>query len=73
MLEALILVCSFSMPADIRNCNDDNAIYVMRLDVGGINPSSCARDVEAFVAGSSLVDALTARERLKIICRAKSS
>jgi len=71
MLEALILVCALSAPQSIDDCAEANAIYVMRLDIEGIHPAFCARDAQAYIAGSSLLDALKSNGQLKILCRTR--
>lgn len=69
MLEALILLCALSAPPNLAVCEETNAIYVMRLDIGGISPSTCARDAQAFIAGSSLLNALNSNGHLKVLCQ----
>jgi len=71
MLEALILVCALSAPANQAVCEEATAIHVMRLDVMGASPSFCARDAQAYVAGSSLLVALKSNGYLKIRCQNK--
>ena len=68
MLETLVLVCSLSLTPNLAACDEANALYVMRLPMEVASPAACLMLGQAYLAGTSLIDAFTADERLKVLC-----
>ena len=68
MLTALVLVCSLTVTPDLRTCDRDNAVHVLRLPDEFAMPSMCAMRGQAFLAQTSVGQELTNDERVKIVC-----
>ena len=50
MLTALVLICSVAVTPDLRDCERENAVAVMRLPVATGNPATCFMLGQAFLA-----------------------
>lgn len=68
MLTALVLVCSLAVTPDLRACDRDNAVHVMRVPEEYAIPAMCAMGGQAFLAGTSIGQELAHDERVKILC-----
>lgn len=68
MLTALILVCSLTSVADLRDCTRDNAVDVVYVPATFASPVTCLMHAQAYAAGSSLGRELTRDEALKVVC-----
>ena len=68
MLTALILVCSLAVTPDLRACNQDNAVHVLRLPEETGNPATCFMHGQAYLADTELGRQLGDDDRVKVIC-----
>ena len=69
MLTVLVLVCSVSVTPDyLRNCDRNNAVQVMQLPEHIASPAMCAMRGQAYIAGTTIGQALAQDERVKILC-----
>jgi hypothetical protein len=68
MLAALILICSIAVTPDLRDCNRDNAMTVMRLPTEFASPTSCLMHGQAYLANVSIGRELDEKDRVKIVC-----
>jgi hypothetical protein len=68
MLTALILVCSLAVTPDLRACNQDNAVQVLRLPEETGNPATCFMHGQAYLADTELGRQLGDDDRVKVIC-----
>jgi hypothetical protein len=68
VLTALVLVCSLSVTPDLRACDRDNAVHVMRVPEEFAVPAMCAMRGQAFLAETSIGQELARDERVKILC-----
>ena len=73
MLTALVLICSVSVTPDLRDCNRDNALDVMRTPVEQANPATCFLHGQAFLAETSIARDLGETDRIKIVCARSAS
>jgi hypothetical protein len=68
MLTALVLVCSLAAIPDLRQCDEGNALDVLRVPAAFGSPATCFMHGQAFLAGSELGRRLGPDERLKVVC-----
>ena len=69
MLTVLVLVCSVSVTPDyLQNCDRNNAVQVMQLPEHIASPAMCAMRGQAYIAGTTIGQALAQDERVKILC-----
>ncbi|WP_207460593.1 hypothetical protein [Azospirillum sp. SYSU D00513] len=68
MLTALILVCSTAITPELRDCNRDNAVSVMRLPEETMAPGSCLKLGSAYLAQTEIGTHLASDERVKVVC-----
>ena len=68
MLTALILVCSVAVTPELRDCDRDNAVYVLRLPEETGNPATCLMHGQAYLAGTAIGRELRDDERIKVMC-----
>jgi hypothetical protein len=68
MLTALVLVCSLAATPDLRQCDERNAIDVMRVPASFASPATCFMHGQAYLAGTEFGRQLAADERLKVVC-----
>jgi hypothetical protein len=68
MLTALILVCSMAATPELRDCNRDNAVSVMRLPEETMIPGSCLKLGSAYLAQTEFGAHLAPDERVKVVC-----
>jgi hypothetical protein len=54
--------------SDVGECSRNNATAVMRLPGEFGNPATCMMHAQAYVAGTSLGQDLSSKDRVKIIC-----
>ena len=73
MLTALVLICSVAVTPDLRDCNRDNALDVMRTPVEHANPATCFMHGQAFLAATSIARDLGESDRIKIVCARATS
>jgi len=73
MLTALVLICSMSVTPDIRDCNRNNAVDVMRVPAEYASPVTCFIRGQAFLAETSLAQDLGETNRIKIVCATSTS
>lgn len=72
MLSALILVCSLAITPNIRDCDQANAVDVIRLRSATASPTSCLLQGEAYVAGTAIGRNIAVDEALKVTCARRS-
>jgi hypothetical protein len=68
MLTALILVCSLTTVADLRDCTRDNAVDVVYVPATFASPVTCLMHGQAYAAGSSIGRDLARDEAVKVVC-----
>lgn len=68
MLHALILICSVAATPDVRDCNRDNALDVMRVPGEYGLPTQCFMKGMAFLAETSIAQDLRPDDRVRIVC-----
>ncbi|MBX6367641.1 MAG: hypothetical protein IRZ04_06645 [Rhodospirillales bacterium] len=68
MLTALVLVCSLAATPDLRDCNEANAVDVMRVPDEFSNPAFCFMQGQAYVAQTVLGRELGEGNQLKVVC-----
>ena len=68
MLTALVLVCSISLTADLRDCDASNARIVMRVPEAYTNPVTCAMHGQAYLAETAVGRAISQDDRVKVVC-----
>lgn len=68
MLTALVLVCSLAATPDLRDCNQRNAVDVLRLGEEFNNPNQCFMTGQATVATTALRRALAPDGAIKVVC-----
>jgi hypothetical protein len=68
MLTALVLVCSLTVTADIRQCDQTNAVDVLRVPDLFAHPAVCGLQGQAFLAQTTMGRRLRADEVTKVIC-----
>ena len=73
MLTALVLICSMSVTPDIRDCNRNNAVDVMRVPAEYASPVTCFIRGQAFLAETSLAQDLGETNRIKTLCATSTS
>jgi hypothetical protein len=73
MLTALVLVCSLTVTPDLRDCGRDNAAAVMQMPVESGNPAMCFMHGQAYLAETSIGQALADDERVKVVCARKET
>jgi hypothetical protein len=72
MLTALVLVCSLAATPDLRACNQDNAVQVLKVPEEFANPATCFMHGQAYLADTELGRQLGDDDRVKVVC-ARSS
>jgi hypothetical protein len=68
MLTILVLVCSLSTTPDLRQCDQSNAVDVMRVPEETGNPATCFMHGQAYLAQTEMGRQLGEDERLKVVC-----
>ncbi len=68
MLTALILVCSLAITPELRDCNRDNAVGVLRLPEEVAIPTTCLKLGAAYLAQTEMGRNLSDDERVKVVC-----
>jgi hypothetical protein len=68
MLTALILICSAAVIPDVRACTRDNATVVMRVPAKFGNPATCFMHGQAYLAETSIGQALGNDDEIKVVC-----
>jgi hypothetical protein len=68
MLTALILICSAVVTSDVQDCTRDNATAVMRVPAKFGNPATCFMYGQAYLAGTSIGQALRGDDLVKVVC-----
>src|SRR5262252_1454465 len=68
MLAALVLICSFAITPDLRDCTRANATAVMRVPADFGNPVTCFVHGQAYLAQTSIGQELGDDERVKVVC-----
>jgi hypothetical protein len=68
MLTALVLVCSLAITADIQQCNQANAVDVLRVPELFAHPAACAMQGQAYLAQTTMGRHLRADEVAKVVC-----
>jgi hypothetical protein len=68
MLTALVLICSMAITPDLRDCTRDNATSVIRVPAESGNPATCFMHGQAFLAQTSIGQALGDTDRVKVVC-----
>ena len=68
MLTALILVCSAVITPDLSNCNDRNAIHVLRVPTRFANTATCFMNGQAYLAQTTIGRDLAVNDRVKVVC-----
>ena len=68
MLTALVLVCSIAATPDLRACNQDNAVQVLRMVEASADPATCLMVGQAYLAGTEMGRQLSADDRVKVVC-----
>lgn len=69
MLSALILICSTPATPDVRDCTPHNATVVMRLPAEFGSPTTCFMHGQAYLAETSIGQAVTEGDVVRILCR----
>ena len=65
MLAALVLICSVAITPDLRDCTRANATVVMRVPADFGNPVTCFMHGQAYLAQTTMGQALGEDERVK--------
>ena len=68
MLTALVLVCSLATTPDLRACDQNNAVQVLRVPERFANPATCFMHGQAYVAQTEFGRQFTADDRVKVVC-----
>ena len=68
MLTALVLVCSLAVTPDLRACDRNNAVHVVRVPEEFTMPAMCAMRGQAYLAETSIGQELAKDERVKVMC-----
>ena len=68
MLTALVLVCSLAITPELRQCNRDNAVGVLRLPEEVAVPGTCLKLGSAYLAQTEMGRNLSDDERVKVVC-----
>jgi hypothetical protein len=68
MLTALVLVCSLAATPDLRDCNEANAVDVMRVPDTFASPALCFMQGQAYVAQTVLGRELGEGNQVKVVC-----
>jgi hypothetical protein len=68
MLTALILICSLTQTADLRDCTADNATAVIRVPEEFGNPATCFMHGQAYLAHTAIAQDFGQDERVRIVC-----
>lgn len=68
MLTALVLVCSLAATPDLRDCNETNAVDVMRVPDEYGSPAFCFMQGQAYLAQTVLGRELGENNRVKVVC-----
>jgi hypothetical protein len=69
MLSALILICSTPATTDVNDCTRHNATVVMRLPAEFGNPVTCFMHGQAYLAETSIGQAIADGDVVRILCR----
>jgi hypothetical protein len=73
MLTALVLICSVATTPDVRDCSRSNATAVMRVPAEFASPITCLMHGQAYLAGTSIGEELSADDRVKVVCARSES
>lgn len=68
MLTALVLVCSLAVTPDLGDCNQSNAVDVMRVPDDFGNPATCFMHGQAYLAQTEIGRHLDKDQRVKVAC-----
>ena len=68
MLTAIVLVCSLAVTPDLGECSRDNAVQVLQVPEEFALPAMCAVRGQSFLAETSIGQALSDNERVKVMC-----
>jgi hypothetical protein len=68
MLTAIILVCSLAVTPDLGECSRDNAVHVLQVPEEFALPAMCAVRGQSYLAETSIGQALSDNERVKVMC-----
>jgi len=68
MLTAIVLVCSLVVTPDLRDCGRQNAVHVLQVPEEFALPAMCAMRGQSFLAETSIGQALSDDERVKVMC-----
>jgi hypothetical protein len=68
MLTALVLVCSLAVTPELRDCDRDNAVGVLRLPEQVTVPGTCLKLGSAYIAQTEMGRRLAGDERVKVVC-----
>jgi hypothetical protein len=68
MLNALVLVCSLAVTPDIASCTRHNAVQVLQVPATFASPVTCLMHGQAYLAGTTIGQQLTAEERVRVVC-----
>jgi len=68
MLTAFVLVCSLAITPEIRDCNRDTAVGVLRLPEEVAMPGMCLKQGSAYLAQTAMGRLLSPDEQVKVIC-----
>jgi hypothetical protein len=68
MLTALVLVCSLAITPELRDCDQSNAMDVMRVPEEFSNPTTCLMHGQAYLADTAMGRRLGDDERVKVSC-----
>jgi hypothetical protein len=68
MLSALVLVCSLAATPDLRVCDQNNALDVLRVPERFHTQAECMIHGQSYLAGIEIGRRLGADERVKVVC-----
>jgi hypothetical protein len=72
MLTALVLVCSLTATPDLSDCDQKNAIDVLRVAEEFASPAACLMHGQAYLAQTTMGRSLRETETVKIVCSRSS-
>lgn len=68
MLTAMILICSLANTPNLADCDRDNARDVVWVPETFNNPITCFMHGQAYIAGTSIGQSLSADDRIRVLC-----
>ena len=68
MLTALVLVCSLAATPDLSDCDQRNAVDVLRVAEEFTSPATCLMHGQALLAQTTIGRSLRETESVKIVC-----